>query len=94
MKTLWMMISTIAVANLLAICVFAGWLYSTDRLNLARMQQIRVLLAQTVTTEAVTLASGGQRSLTAAYAWLQFILPLLCFAAAAWVGQMRKFKIL
>ena len=49
---------------------------------------------QTVTTEAVTLASGGQRSLTAAYAWLQFILPLLCFAAAAWVGQMRKFKIL
>jgi putative thiamine transport system permease protein len=47
---------------------------------------------QTVTTEAVTLASGGQRSLTAAYAWLQFILPLLCFAGAAWLGKTRQFK--
>jgi putative thiamine transport system permease protein len=46
----------------------------------------------TVTTEAVTLASGGQRSLTAAYAWLQFILPLLCFALAAWLGKTRTFK--
>lgn len=47
---------------------------------------------QTVTTEAVTLASGGQRSLTAAYAWLQFVLPLLCFAIAAWLGKTRVFK--
>ena len=47
---------------------------------------------QTVTTEAVTLSSGGQRSLTAAYAWLQFILPLLCFAFAAWLGKPRAFK--
>jgi putative thiamine transport system permease protein len=35
----------------------------------------------TVTTEAVTLASGAQRSLTAAYAWLQWLLPALVFAA-------------
>jgi putative thiamine transport system permease protein len=47
---------------------------------------------QTVTTEAVTLASGGQRSLTAAYAWLQFVLPLLCFAIAARIGKTRIFK--
>lgn len=47
---------------------------------------------QTVTTEAVTLSSGGQRSLTAAYAWLQFILPLLCFGLAAWLGKTRAFK--
>jgi putative thiamine transport system permease protein len=47
---------------------------------------------QTVTTEAVTLSSGGQRSLTAAYAWLQFILPLLCFALAAWLGKPRAFN--
>jgi putative thiamine transport system permease protein len=47
---------------------------------------------QTVTTEAVTLASGGQRSLTAAYAWLQFVLPLLCFGLAAWLGKTRAFK--
>jgi putative thiamine transport system permease protein len=45
----------------------------------------------TVTTEAVTLASGGQRSLVAAYAWLQWLLPALGFATAAWLGQPRRF---
>ena len=37
----------------------------------------------TVTTEAVNLAAGGQRSLTAAYAWLQWLLPVVVFALAA-----------
>lgn len=46
----------------------------------------------TVTTEAVTLAAGAQRSLTAAYAWLQWLLPVLAFAAAAWVGRPRRFR--
>lgn len=45
----------------------------------------------TVTTEAVTLASGAQRSLTASYAWLQALLPALVFAAAAWAGRPRRF---
>ena len=45
----------------------------------------------TVTTEAVNLASGGQRSLVAAYAWLQWLLPAAMFAAAAWLGRPRKF---
>jgi putative thiamine transport system permease protein len=45
----------------------------------------------TVTTEAVTLASGAQRSLTAAYAWLQWLLPALMFVVAAWVGRPRRF---
>ncbi|MBX3610789.1 MAG: ABC transporter permease subunit [Hydrogenophaga sp.] len=47
----------------------------------------------TVTTEAVNLAAGGQRSLTAAYAVLQFVLPVLGFAVAAWVGRPRRFRI-
>lgn len=47
----------------------------------------------TVTTEAVNLAAGGQRSLTAAYAVLQFALPVLGFALAAWVGRPRRFRI-
>ena len=46
----------------------------------------------TVTTEAVTLASGAQRSLTAAYAWLQWLLPALLFGLAAWVGRPRRFS--
>ena len=44
-----------------------------------------------VTTEAVTLASGGQRSLTSAYAGLQLTLPVLAFALAAWLGRPRRF---
>lgn len=47
----------------------------------------------TVTTEAVTLAAGAQRALTAAYAWLQWLLPVLVFALAAWAGQPRCYQI-
>lgn len=46
----------------------------------------------TVTTEAVALAAGAQRSLTSAYAWLQWCLPLCIFALAAWLGKPRKFS--
>jgi putative thiamine transport system permease protein len=45
----------------------------------------------TVTTEAVTLAAGAQRSLTSAFAALQFALPVLAFALAAWIGRPRRF---
>lgn len=45
----------------------------------------------TVTTEAVALASGGQRSLLSAYAWLQWLLPALVFAFGAWAGRPRRF---
>jgi putative thiamine transport system permease protein len=46
----------------------------------------------TVTTEAVTLASGAQRSLTSAYAWLQWLLPVSVFGLAAWLGQPRRYR--
>ncbi len=45
----------------------------------------------TVTTEAVNLAAGAQRSLTSAYALLQWLLPVIGFALAAWVGRARRF---
>lgn len=45
----------------------------------------------TVTTEAVGLAAGGQRSVLAAFAWLQWLLPALFFALAAWAGRPRRF---
>lgn len=47
----------------------------------------------TVTTEAVTLAAGAQRSLTSAYAGLQFLLPVLAFGLAAWLGRPRRFRV-
>ena len=46
----------------------------------------------TVTTEAVTLAAGAQRSLTSAYAGLQFVLPVIVFGLAAWIGRPRRFR--
>ena len=45
-----------------------------------------------VTTEAVTLASGGQRHTAAAYAVLQSLLPLAGFAVAAAVGRRQRMK--
>jgi putative thiamine transport system permease protein len=45
----------------------------------------------TVTTEAMALAAGGQRSLAAAFAWLQWLLPVLVFALATWLGRARRF---
>lgn len=45
-----------------------------------------------VTTEAINLAAGAQRSLTSAYAGLQFVLPVLAFALAAWLGRPRRFQ--
>ena len=46
----------------------------------------------TVTTEAVTLASGGQRSLMSAYAALQMVLPWIAFGVASGLGRPRRFE--
>lgn len=44
----------------------------------------------TLTTEAVTLAAGGDRRVTGVYAVLQSLLPILAFLAAiAWPGRDR-----
>jgi putative thiamine transport system permease protein len=47
----------------------------------------------TVTTEAVAQSSGGQRSLAAAFAALQWLLPAGVFALAAVLGRARKFPL-
>ena len=47
----------------------------------------------TVTTEAVTLASGGQRHTAAAFALLQALLPAAGFALAATVGRRQRTRI-
>jgi len=51
MKTLWTLISTLALANLLAILGFLGWLATSDRLSRDRVEEIRVMLSRTVATE-------------------------------------------
>jgi putative thiamine transport system permease protein len=47
----------------------------------------------TVTTEAVTLASGGQRHTAAAFALLQALLPAIGFALAAVVSVRQRVRI-
>lgn len=45
----------------------------------------------TAATEAVALAAGGQRSLMAAFAAMQWLLPALVFGLAACAGRPRRF---
>jgi len=39
----------------------------------------------------VALSAGGQRSLLAAFALLQWLLPACLFALALWLGRKRRF---
>jgi hypothetical protein len=66
MKTLWTILSVLAVANLLALAGFVGWLHNTDRLDTGRMRQIREVLTKTVSqqkteTEAKAQAQEAER---------------------------------
>jgi molecular chaperone GrpE (heat shock protein) len=49
MKTLWTALSVLAVANLLAIGGFVGWLKMSDRLDKERAVQVREMFAKTLT---------------------------------------------
>ena len=48
MKLLWTAISVFAVANLLALSAFFGWLRATDRLDSARITEVRQLFKETL----------------------------------------------
>lgn len=51
MRGLKLMVAMLAVANVLAVAGFLGWLKSTDRLSGDRVQKIKAMLAETVTAE-------------------------------------------
>ncbi|MDX2114378.1 MAG: hypothetical protein SFZ24_01985 [Planctomycetota bacterium] len=51
MRSIWIIISTLAIANLLGIAGFLGWLQTSGRLNRDRVERIRTILAPTVATE-------------------------------------------
>ncbi|MCH8164181.1 MAG: hypothetical protein IH889_01085 [Planctomycetes bacterium] len=48
MRTAWNVFSFLAVVHLLAIAMFIGWLWHTDRLDSARLQDIQAMFAMTV----------------------------------------------
>lgn len=51
MKSLWSVVSFLAVVHLLALLGFLGWMYGTDRLSLERVRTVRELFAMTMTDE-------------------------------------------
>ena len=51
MRTLWTALSVLAVANALALAGFIGWLKATDRLDSARVAQVRTVFTKTLTQE-------------------------------------------
>jgi hypothetical protein len=47
-KTIWNVVSFLAVVHLLALLMFAGWLWHTDRLDGQRVADLRALFAPTI----------------------------------------------
>ena len=52
MKSIWTITSFFAIVHLLALMLFIGWLWRSDRLDMGRVQQLRELLAPTITEQA------------------------------------------
>lgn len=68
MRSLWIIISTLAIANLLGIGAFVGWLAATDRLSKDRMTKIREMLAKTNAQERADVAASEAAQAEAAKA--------------------------
>jgi putative thiamine transport system permease protein len=80
-----MLLAPIASAAAVGFAVSVGQYLSTQFVGAGRHA--------TVTTEALTLASGGQRSTMAAFALLQALLPALVFVGAWWLGRAQARRI-
>lgn len=55
MRTIWNALSILAIANLLGLGAFAGWLFMSDRLDGQRVEQIREMLSETINQEKARL---------------------------------------
>ncbi|MHC4991147.1 MAG: hypothetical protein ACYTGC_09220 [Planctomycetota bacterium] len=67
MRTLWNMLSFMAVVNLLALLMFGGWLWRSGRLDRERLLQVRDLLGPTIVeaearVEQIALAASQQEA--------------------------------
>jgi hypothetical protein len=58
MRTIWTIISTMALANLLAVLGFVGWLGASGRLNRERIERVRLILAPTISEETAATAAA------------------------------------
>jgi hypothetical protein len=51
MKTIWKVMSVLAIANLLALVGFGGWLKASDRLSMDRVRTIREVFTETLSDQ-------------------------------------------
>lgn len=58
MKMIWNALSVVAVANLLALLGFVGWLKADDRLDADRARAVRAVFGKTLTEEAAEVAKA------------------------------------
>lgn len=60
LKALFLAISTLAIAHIIALAGFVAWLHQGDRLNMDRVNQIRAIFAQTITAEEAAAAKEAR----------------------------------
>ena len=60
LKALFLAISTLAIAHFIALIGFAAWLHQGDRLNMARINEIREIFSQTITAEQAQIAKQAR----------------------------------
>src|ERR1043165_2032649 len=70
MKFLWNLLAVLAIANVLGLLAFVGWLRSSDRLDRERLHEIRTVLTKTVAQrkaeDAAVVAKAEQDKAAAA----------------------------
>lgn len=65
MKSIWTIVSTLAVANLLTVIGLVGWLGASDRLDTRRLREVRRLFAPTLASELARQAEEEAQSAAA-----------------------------
>lgn len=93
MKRAWTILSVLAIANLLAIGGFIGWLVMSDRLDNGRVQRVREMLAMTVAAENAAkseLAAKEEQEANDAAAAAKLAQPPVPAAQVIAVGQRQQ----
>ncbi|HYE62875.1 MAG TPA: hypothetical protein VD997_12840 [Phycisphaerales bacterium] len=60
MKSLWTVLSVLAVANLVALMSFVGWLAKSDRLSMDRVRAVREVIAKPISLERSELEQAAK----------------------------------
>jgi flagellar motility protein MotE (MotC chaperone) len=62
MRTAWNALSFLAVVHLLALLMFVGWLWRTDRLDAQRVQDVRALFAATTAERDAAAEAAAEQA--------------------------------